>query len=161
MLSEGEGLRTLTSRLSLGQTRTHVLVGREEDARRFRQSCAAQECASQSCFTAPSLENCELKGRLVINASHGPRPDGTPSLTQATSEHAGRQSSDYPTFGQVAFFGPGDGVAFSALVGMASAKRYTQFWSHMARDAGQGPPAARTSQKQRSDAAVGPMALKA
>ena len=32
MLSEGEGSRTLTSRHSLGQTRTHVLVRREEDA---------------------------------------------------------------------------------------------------------------------------------
>ena len=32
---------------------------------------------------------------------------------------------------------------------------------HMAHDAGQGPPAARTNQKQRSDVAVGPMALKA
>ena len=70
-----------------------MLVGREGDPQRFRQSCVAQECAGQI----------QSKGWFPINAS----------LTQATSEHAGGQSSDFPTFGQVAFFGPVDGVAFS------------------------------------------------
>ena len=47
------------SRHSLGQTRTHVLVVREEDARRFRQTC----------LTAPRLENCELKAKVGLRST--------------------------------------------------------------------------------------------
>ena len=66
---------------TLGQTRTRVLVGQEEDARRFRQSRAALESAGQSCLAASRRENCELTAQLGLrSASHGPRPDGTSSL---------------------------------------------------------------------------------
>ena len=61
--------RTRMSRHSLGQTRTHVLVGREEDARRLRQSRAAMESAGQSCLTAPRRENCELTAQLGLRST--------------------------------------------------------------------------------------------
>ena len=90
MLSEGRAYaRTSESRLSppsLGQTRTHVLVGQEEDARRFRQSRAAL-CRSEL-LDSISLRKLRSHSaaRLAINASHGPRPDGTSSLAQARHE---------------------------------------------------------------------------
>ena len=197
------------SRPSLGQTRTHVLVGQEEDARRFRQSRAALESAGQSCLTASRRENCELTAQLGLRSTQAmdraqtahlrscrrrantrrERPCASPTVrggrhSRATyhfgfsrsANHsecwasqpcsitvAGRQSSDYPSHLGLSrsVRAPVDGVVVSALVGVARAKRYTQFRSHMARDAGQDPPAARTSQLQRSDAAVGPKASKA
>ena len=73
MLSEGIRTHTRVDQechgTALGQTRTHMLVGREEDARRFRQSCAAQESAVQSCLTAPRLENCELTAKVSLRST--------------------------------------------------------------------------------------------
>ena len=181
------------SRHSLGQTRTHVLVGREEDARRLRQSRAALESEGQSCLTAPRRENCEITSQLGLRSTqaadraqtahlrsrrrrantHRERPCTSPTVRggrhsratchfdSAEANHSecwacqpcstrvtGRQSSDYPSHlgWSLSVRALVDGVAVSALVGMASAKRCTQFRSYMARDAGHGPPAARTSQ---------------
>ena len=84
--------RSKMSRHSLGQTRTHVLVGREEDVRRFRQSRAALESAGQSCLTAPRRENCELTAQLGLRSTqavdraqtantHRERPCASPTVS--------------------------------------------------------------------------------
>ena len=175
VLSEGEGSRTLTWH-SLGQTRTHVLVRREEDARRFRQSCAAQECAGQSCLTAPCLENCEFKAKVGLRSAqamdraqtahlrsrrrrantHRERPCASPTV------RGGRHSRATCHFVFLAGRVRVRGMAWqSVLWSVWPAPNATPSSGATWRETRDKVHPRRTSQKQHSDAAVGPMALKA